>query len=87
MPLFRLVLAAGIAFLGFCAIFMGVVMMIATLKSGEILLSWGEAPEQSRKIILSTTATDFWIYFFLFGPLPVLMGLGAIAAAGHLRNT
>ena len=85
MPLFRAVLAAGFQFLGFISIFMGGIMMFATLKSGEIQLSWGEAPEQSRRILLSETPADFWTYFFLLGLVPVLLGLAAFVAGGKLR--
>lgn len=86
MPLFRAVMAACLAFFGFCAIFMGVVMMFATLKSGEIQMSWGEAPDQTRRILLSETPSDFWTYFSLLGVLPVAVGLGAIMGAGFLRR-
>ncbi len=87
MPLFRAVMAAGFAFLGFIAIFMGIVMMIATYKSGEIQVSWGEEPAQQRRILLNETPGDFWTYFGLLGVLPVVLGAGAIAGGRRISRS
>lgn len=82
MGIFRLLFSAALAFFGAVAMFMGTVMMLATLKSGAFWVNWGlQDGAGKRHVRLSENADEFWLYFAILGVAPVILGWLAIRSS------
>lgn len=80
MTIFKVGFFAVAAFMSAVGIFVGCVMMLAFLKSGEISLSYLSAGVPfSETVSRATESGRFWRFFMVLGLGPVLVGAGVLA--------
>ena len=79
MAIFKLGFFAVAAFISAVAIFVGCVLMLAFLKSGEISVSYLSGGLPFSETISRATDNDrFWRLFAAFGFAPVIVGAGVL---------
>lgn len=79
MPLLRFILPIGALFLGAVAVFMGAVVLLSSLRAGQISTSWQSA--EGLVMLTRSRASEpeeFWKLVGLFGALPLAFGGAAI---------
>ena len=80
MTIFKVGFFAVAAFISAVGIFVGCVMMLAFLKSGQISLSYISAGVPfSETVSRATESQRFWWLFLAVGLGPVIVGAGVLA--------
>lgn len=79
MGIFRLFFFGAAAFLAAVAIFLGLVVMLTSLQSGSVMLSYtSDGRAVSETITRATDAGRFWKLFTTMGVLPATIGAVAL---------
>lgn len=79
MAIFKLGFFAVAAFISGVAVFVGCVLMLAALKSGQISMSYVSGGQPVSETV--TQALDngrFWLLFVVIGLAPAVLGTGAL---------
>lgn len=78
MWLLRIGFLAGLAFLGAVAVFLGAVVMLSSLQSGEIAWTYTVGGRNvSESVTRAADAGRFWRLFGQMGALPAALGAAA----------
>lgn len=79
MPFARIVIPIGLVGLGAVAAYLGAIVLLTSLRSGEINYSYGaEARRVSQTIVKATDPSKFWQAVGLMGGLPLILGAAAV---------